>query len=119
MIEPTTVTLVPSAVQPRRGLLGGKGAQIVESAVEQVLAQVEEACPERLAVGRGREPGRVRKALESADEHGQLEVGVRHAVRGGHHAGRLSTASQVTTSPGPGSPYQERPSAPAGSSSSR
>src|SRR5919106_3343480 len=69
--------------------LGGKRAQVVETAVEQVLAQVEEAGPERVAVRHRLDPRGVGEALERSHEDGELEVGVRDAVRGGDDAGAL------------------------------
>src|SRR5688572_13071923 len=77
LIEPTTATL------------GGKRAQIVEAAVEQVLAEVEEAGPERVAVRYRLDSRRVGKPLERAHEDCELEVGVRDAVRSSDDAGAL------------------------------
>ena len=66
--------MLPTTV---RETLGGKRAQVVDRAVQKVLAQVEEAGPERLAVGHRREADGCGKAFERAHENGELEVGVR------------------------------------------
>ena len=76
LIDPTTV----SSTGTRAGS-GGDRAQIVERAAEQVLAQVEQARPERAAVDRSMPAHLRREAFERADEHGQLEVGRGDAVR--------------------------------------
>ena len=69
---------------------------------------------DRLEAGGGREP------FERPDEHCELEVGLRHAVREATDTPAMrSTGSHSTTSPAPGSPYQGRPSAASLSSSSR
>ena len=68
--------------------------------------------PERVAVGRRLEPRRVGEALERADEHGELQVGVRDAVRRSDDAGSLEDGVPLDDLTRPGSPYQERPSAP-------
>src|SRR5262245_46011111 len=66
LIEPTTVSS------------GGKRAQVDRRALE-VLAQVEQAGPERGAVRRRVDPGHVREALQGAHEHGELEIRLRDA----------------------------------------
>ena len=76
----------------------------------------------RPRVTNGRAPTRIRapvEAFDRPDEHGQLEVGLGDAHRRRVHAGPLSTGAHSTSSAGPGSPYQERPSARSASSSSR
>ncbi len=55
-------------------------------AAEEVLAQVEEAGPERAAIGARPPAHRGREAFEGPDEHGQLEVGRGDAVRRGRDA---------------------------------
>src|SRR6188474_1541201 len=76
--------MLPTTV---RETLGGKRAQVVDRAVQEVLAQVEEAGPERLAVGYRGEAGRRRQAFERAHEDGELEVGVRDTGGGGTDSG--------------------------------
>ena len=55
---------------PRAAALRGDCAQVVERVAEQVLTQVEEACPERRAVGRKADPGGVGEPLERTHEDG-------------------------------------------------
>src|SRR5205823_8116103 len=71
---------------PTTATLGGKRAQVVHGLAEQVLAQVEQARPERAAVGRRADPGRVREALQRADEDGELEVRLGDTRRRDLHA---------------------------------
>src|SRR5215203_5136060 len=74
--EPTTVSATS----------GGKRAQVLDRAPEQVLAQVEEPGPERRAVGSRAHPGGRRETLERSHENGQLEIGLRHPHLGDAHA---------------------------------
>src|SRR5512133_1285357 len=55
-------------------VLCGKRAQVVNRAVQEVLAQVEKARPERSTVGSGGEPRRCRETFEGAHENSQLEI---------------------------------------------
>src|SRR5579885_3859705 len=72
---------------PRNSLRsGGDRAQVVERAAEQILAQVEEPCPERAAIEPGPPAHRRREPLERPHEHGELEVRNRDTVRGHVHA---------------------------------
>src|SRR3954451_6981258 len=91
--------MLPTTV---RETLGGKRAQVVDRAVQQVLAQVEEAGPERLAVGHRRKAGRRRKAFERAHENGQLEVGVRDTGGRGTDTGTAQDGLPLHDLPGPG-----------------
>src|SRR5439155_12108828 len=75
--EPTTVSS------------GGKRAQVLDRAAEQVLAQVEEAGPERGAVRRRPDPGRVGEPGKGPEEDRELEVRLRHANRRDVHARTL------------------------------
>src|SRR4029079_5945537 len=77
LTDPTTVRLV----------LGGKRAQVLGRAPEQVLAQVEEAGPQGRPVGLGAEPRRGAQPLERSDEHRELEIRLRHPDRGEPDAG--------------------------------
>ena len=110
--KPTRSRLIDPDRDARRQVsLRGERAEVVERAVHEVLAQVEEAGPERRAMRRRIEPRGRRQALERAHEHRQLEVG--GATRAGETTtpARFRTSSQSSSSPAPGSPYQERPSA--------
>src|SRR5215208_1584710 len=62
--DPTTVSATS----------GGKGAQVLDRTPEQVLAQVEEAGPQRRAVGSRAHPGGRREPLEGAHENGELQI---------------------------------------------
>jgi len=70
LIDPTTVSAV----------LSGKGAQVGLRALE-VLAEIEQAGPERGAVRHRVDACHVRKTLQRAHEDGELEVRLRHARR--------------------------------------
>src|SRR2546430_7227535 len=61
----------------------------VERGPREVLAQVEEAGPEGGAVGSGADAGHVREPLQSADEHGELQIRLRDARRAGRDPGAL------------------------------
>src|SRR2546421_426193 len=77
--------MLPTTVKPRTS--GCNRAEIVDGTPEQVLAQVEETCPERGAVGRCLEPGRGGEPLEGTHEDGELEVGLCDPHRRRVHAG--------------------------------
>ena len=81
MIEPTTAIDGATAAQ------AAIARRSSTRAIEQVLAQVEQARPERRALGLGAEARRGVEAAERADEHRQLEVGLRDALRRDGHAG--------------------------------
>src|SRR4029450_6210439 len=72
--EPTTVSS------------GGNRPEVVQRAVEEVLAQVEEPGPERRAIRRPPQPPGGRQPLQRPDEHRELEVGVRDALGGDRDA---------------------------------
>jgi len=65
---------------------GGKRAQVFDGPPEQVLAQVEEAGPERRAVGRRAHARGVVEAGQRPQEDRELEVGLRDAHRRAAHA---------------------------------
>src|SRR5918912_1889785 len=62
-----------------RNVSGRERPEILERAAEQVLAQVEQPRPERRAVRRRADPGRVGETFQRADEDGELEVCLRDA----------------------------------------
>jgi hypothetical protein len=68
------------------GPLGGKRAQVELGALE-ILAQVEQAGPERGSIRSGVDTGHVRKPLQRADEDGKLEVRLRDTGRIGVDTG--------------------------------
>ena len=61
--------------------LGREGSEVVERAVEEVLAQIEETRPERRWFRRRAHPGRGCQAFEGTHEHGQLQISLRDADR--------------------------------------
>src|SRR5205823_2511412 len=69
--EPTTVSAGADSS-------GGKRAEILDRATEQVLAQVEEAGPERRAVRGRADPSRVAEAGQRAEEDRELQVRLHH-----------------------------------------
>ena len=72
----------PSAMTSRRvGSSRRKRAEIVHRVGQQVLAEVEEAGPERRAIRRGAHASGVREALQRANHDRELEVGLRDAHR--------------------------------------
>src|SRR5207245_11305025 len=70
LIDPTTVRLRS----------GGKRAQVDRRALE-ILAEVEQAGPERRAVGHRLDAGHVGEALQRAHEYGELEICLCNARR--------------------------------------
>src|SRR6185369_5032060 len=80
----------------------GKRAQVVDRAVQEVLAQVEEAGPERLAVGHRRKAGRRGQAFERAHENGELEIGMRDTGGRGTDSGPSQYRLPFHNLPGPG-----------------
>src|SRR6186997_2221456 len=90
--------MLPTTV---RETLGGKRAQVVDRAVQEILAQVEEAGPERLAIGHRGEAGRRGQAFERAHENGELEVGVRDTGGRGTDSGPAQDRLPLHDLPGP------------------
>src|SRR5881397_2014595 len=93
---------------PGQGLCG-QGSQIFQGAVEEVLAQVEEARPE---VGRiGAERIRAAVARPSSARTSTASSRYAWATRTGDAwtPARLSTGCHSTSSARPGSPYHDRP----------
>src|SRR5213592_4348645 len=78
LIDPTTVTRTS----------GGKCAQVGRRALE-ILAEVEQAGPERRAVRHRVDARHVRETLQRAHEDGELEVRLRNACRVRADAGAL------------------------------
>src|SRR5262249_44939934 len=76
--------------------------QVVPCAAEQVLAKVEETRPERAAIGRRLELDGGREAFERPHEHGQLEIGRRHAVGIGRDPCPVEDGRPVDELGGPG-----------------
>src|SRR5262245_2848298 len=93
--------MLPTTV---RETLGGKRAQVVDRAVQEVLAQVEETRPKRPAVGRVREAGRRGKTFECPNEHGQLQVGVGDTGGRSRHAGATKDVGPLDDLTGTGLP---------------
>ena len=91
--------MLPTTV---RETIGGKRAQVVDRAVQEVLAQVEEAGPERLAVGHRRKAGRRGQAFERAHENGELEIGVCDTGGRGTDSGPAQDRLPLHNLPGPG-----------------
>ena len=84
---------------PWCGASGSQSAEVVHRRSEERVLQIEEAGPQRGAIGRGVHARGRSKPFESADEDGQLEVDGRHAVRAGADAGPI----------GDGTPLHELP----------
>src|SRR2546426_6797778 len=84
LTEPTTVSSV----------LCRKRAE-VDRGPREVLAQVEEAGPERGAVRSRVDAGHVREPLQGADEHGKLEIRLCDARRAGRDARALQDGSPL------------------------
>ena len=103
----------------REPLLGGEGAEVFERAVEEVLAQVEEARPEVARSGAEPHAGCRREAFEGAHEDRELQVRLRDPHGRRVDAGAAEDRLPLDELRRPGSPYQERPSAWSASSSSR
>src|SRR4029078_2183915 len=91
--------MLPTTV---RETLGGKRAQVVDRAVQEVLAQVEEAGPERLAVGHRRKAGRRGQGFERAHENSELEIGVCDTGGRGTDSGPAQDRLPLHNLPGPG-----------------
>ena len=133
MTEPTTVMRgagTRQSVDPgdrlkpvtgsRRAGLRGERAEVVDGRAEQRVAQVEQARPERGAVGRSCRGARRRRGPR-APARAPRARGRRRRRGSGRRGRRRDRGSGATRRAlrRPGPPYQERPSARSGSSSSR
>ena len=80
---------------------GRQGAQVVDGRAEERVAEIEEAGPERRAVGCALEARCIGKALERTNEHGQLEVRGRDAVRARMNPGPIENGPPLDELPCP------------------
>ncbi len=75
--------------------LRGECAQVVDRRTEERVAQVEQAGPERRAVGNGVETRRRCQPLECSHENGELEVDGCHAVWASAHSRTVEHGSPL------------------------
>ena len=75
--------------------LRSERSQVVDRRAKERVAQVEEAGPERGAVGRTVEAGGIGKALESSHEHRELEIHGGDAVRARMDAGAVENRAPL------------------------